>query len=219
MSWLANRRRIAIGSNKAVENPYITNGLFLWLDGINRGTTDNDKWVDLINGYEFVGSGISWGTNHLICPNEMVCSNFPTFDASTPIGTLEVVFVYDGNVANPHMFQPKGHNNGTTTGFPCCGIYSSYYYLSCSNESKRTYGKGALSNGSMHRMSVNYNYLVIDGAAKSFNSYKDKRSAYSSGARIGLQDGKIFSIRCYNRELTEAEMIANQAKDAIRFAI
>lgn len=210
MGRIIDRRRV-YGSKK--EDTYIQDGLIFWLDGIDKGN-DPTAWTDLIGGYTFPYSeGAVIESNGVV--NMYSQSVQQAFDAPASTCTVEGVSNYCSNSWGILLYGGKYNDvilvNGggiITTGnvnTVGCRVFRTNLRttttVSCHNDF-------LMLNGNIHTYTEVSNWgqyfnnkFVIGG--RSVNGYKNT--------------SKIYSIRIYNRQLTEEEMLHNQRIDNVRF--
>lgn len=216
-----------------VEDDYISDGLVLNLDGSDRGGTSG-HWVDKVEGYDFtLGSGATeqsngvqfdaaneWGT----CNDATLLSLLPSYTE----GTIEVVFTSLSGFSNTLRTLVKPSEAGkigaaiATQGTKFC-----YGVDSSSSELARTL-VSAVSDPSLHIISANaarlvQNQTVSTAAVTTANVLPNRLSALAVGgaAVAGSSDtwamAVIHSVRIYDRQLSESEMLHNQALDLAKY--
>lgn len=204
-------RQLTINQDAGVRQ-YVMNGLVLWLDGIDKGP-DNTAWVDKVSGYSFTNHGATFNTDNVSFDGDDYLNESTFVAPHVTVGTIEVCFNDEGT-SSRMFFLPK------TQGSLSCGIYvtggTNKLIWSCNN-SRPMYvpvpQKGTVSV-STARAIANGSAMTASG-----NDYWGP----SSENRIGRASntyyykGKIYSIRIYNRKLTEAEVLNNLAVDNERF--
>ena len=202
---------------------YIRNGLVFQLDGIDKGTDNTSKWVDLVGGITFteVGGNNIHDTNCITLPGSrrLTGSSSPAFASTTH--TIEIAMYpqqvgWQGIVA----FKPSsvalyqdgdnyihgGYMQGTSSNFP------------------RTNGKVSTANKVYLLGFARGNYM-LNGAYSTSTMATANRSGMASSVIGSLSStansytfkGKIYAIRVYNRLLTEDELRHNQQVDNERF--
>ena len=213
MGTLLNRRRYMGG---AKEQGYIQDGLVFWLDGIDKGTADTDKWVDLINGVTFGNpQGVTWNENRF-ATTQNFC--FPLTSGEIPWGdgyTFELAFNNTGTKANVFvLFQKASDSNA----------FHIYF-----NSAKIRWKKGekpwtfaSAIRGSYRTLGFNSARCYVNGLERTAESSADTYGPTVSTACLGhpndsTMPGYLYAIRIYNRTLSADEIIANQRIDNIRF--
>ena len=205
---------------------YVQNGLFLLLDGKNKGGT-NGVWKTVAGtwtGYSFTNYGATFNKDHvyfdgvndyLRCSSMGTVSNLP----SRTGGTIEVVYENENlGTAMGVIFIPK------TVSKIAAAVDSAKYFLYCAdNTSARNYVCPIVSS-SKASVSVSSARAYENGTAISRSSDKKYLNGISSNYYyIGRNSngnyfkGKIYSIRIYNRQLSQSEVLQNLAVDNLRF--
>lgn len=192
---------------------YVTDGLVFWLDGIDKGGTT--AWVEKINNYSFENHGATFNTDHVYfdgVDDYLDSSAAATYVNMNNSYTIEVVYEKE---ANGYIYQPKSGRYRVTFGFNADGgvIWQSGrgarpLYNAPSSGSVSISNSRALANGTA-MTSTGSNYTSNSDSS----SYIGRRSA----ANGGYFKGKVYSIRIYSRNLSEAEVLANLAVDNQRF--
>ena len=199
---------------------YITNGLVLQLDGIDKGTSDTTKWVDLIGGIEFTEvNGVSMHNgNHLTFfgatygEQRLVGDKVVDFPASTH--TVEAVMIRrisgwqgifgSGSNGKVMLYQRTGSNlamAGTQIG-ATKSLPLNIPNIVSLTPARYMYNGEVFEYPSSGSLTRDYTYPTI-GSLNTFQSY-------------GFF-GDLFAIRIYNRHLTTEEMLHNQKVDNERF--
>lgn len=199
---------------------YTKNGLVLQLDGIDKGTSDTTKWVDLIGGIEFTEvNGVSMHNgNHLTFfgttygQQMLVGDKVVDFPASTH--TVEAVMICrtagwqgifgSGSNGKVMLYQRTGIGlamAGTKIGVTERLPLNIPNIVSLTSE-RYMYNGEVFEYPSSGALTRNYVYPTI-GSLETFQDY-------------GFL-GDLFAIRIYNRHLTTEEMLHNQKVDNERF--
>ena len=195
---------------------YIQSGLMLHMDGKLQGDTAN-AWTSLVGGYKFTATG-----------SPVFNADNVQFDGSSRLGnnsftapladgaTIEVVFESTGETGV--IFSPTASSKKIAAGLFTSGFLWNIY------SNGRRYP--VISNGSV---SVNADRCLYNGVPQTSNgnSYFGSSTAlvnsigcrYNSGSYNYFFTGKIYSIRIYNRKLSESEMLQNLNVDRARFNI
>lgn len=197
---------------------YVTNGLILHLDGINKGTTPN-HWDSLVGGHSFENFGaISNADNFQFSGSQYLSCD--TFDGiGMMVGTIEIVANYDSSShSNMILFFPKYAD------MLCFGCYNKKNIL-FSTTNMEIYQalstnilKGTMSIND-DRMLYNGNNINRQTNTGSYGGY-DNTKSYIGKRNTSTPNsyyGKIYSIRIYNRKLSESEMLNNYNVDHNRF--
>lgn len=202
-------------SQEAGVRQYIQDGLFLWLDGIDKGQ-DNTAWVDKVNGYTFTNNGAVFNADHIYLNGSsfLVCSTIPSFPL-TGEGTIEVVYENEGGYGVIIM-PPSG-----TGGQVCFGIISGYGLMWSAGYNRPKYSDAPIKGS----VSISLARAIGNGVALTRNGSSYLSNGGSRPAYIGKRDygagnlftGKIYCIRIYNRQLTQNEVLNNLGIDNDRF--
>lgn len=190
--------------------PYIKDGLVFWLDGINKGTTDTSKWIDLIGGLEFVeynGSNVH-GSDciHLTTSTWLYRDGNLDFPPSTH--TIEAAT----SPSNGWQFLFASRNSvnickDADGGVRCLDKGARY-----SRTKSKTFGfagDNIIINGvtaetlTLSSLAMANNVTVINSLSKTAASY--------------CKNFDFYALRIYNRLLTTEEMLYNQRVDNERF--
>ena len=214
---------------------YVQTGLIACWDGIANAEAgahaDNAAvWKDIVGGYEFaltnvtveengmnfVGDATSYGTLS-------AAGTAATFDAAKN-GTMEIVYVSrDCNVHQVMLQAPA--DNKMAFGYNTVGAIVAFSEVG---------GKGAFSLvqkvSKMYSASVRYTSgAPVSAFANGASLGSLGNGSWTPGERdetfVGNRaskangfPGTIYCIRLYSRQLTAAEIVANHAVDALRFA-
>lgn len=212
---MQRRRQIMMAQGQAQES-YITDGLTLWLDGIDKGNVSG-SWVDKVGGYVFAGvNNPVFGDNYVQTGGDnggyLTNSDFASISADT--GTIEVAISDYTLTSTAVVYMP---NAGTNLAM---GLLTSSAIVWTSTPT--AYPKLNYTTG-QKTISVNNTQSVIDLSSASFATSSDSLGSGTNTNFIGKRssgspfNGKIHSIRIYNRLLSEAEMLHNQQVDNTRF--
>ncbi len=209
--------KISEDAPQPVVNPYLKDGLIMWLDGI-KGAEEgaSASWTDLSgNGNNGVITGTaSWGNNHLVCTRagqSGIETALEVFALSNY--TIEMRFAPDAFYDyNPVWSQTDENTN----------IESWIYSTGVLAARGGSYGRTDIASlliGRSYTFSYMTQKMYLDGsligsdagtpAVSSVPVQFNKREDYGSK--------KIYSVRVYNRQLTDEEALANYTADADRF--
>lgn len=216
MSELEMRRKMMGAS---VGEEYITDGLVFHLDGINKGTTDPTKWVDLVGGVIFTNDGAINEATYWQFDNTM--STFYGLrnddELSFPFSTHTIEVCIDKAKASGVVFVSKTRDN------IAFGMDGNNIVWTMST--RRNIWFAANTSLGVHTFSISSEIALQDARynlTKNSNTDAWNLSAFngigyrSNNANFQF-NGKIFAIRIYNRLLTEDEMRHNQRVDNERF--
>lgn len=197
------------------DNDYIQNGLVFHLDGIDKGTTDTTKWVDLVGGVVFTeqnGTAIHQ-TDHIAFSGSVWMKGDKTDSFGLSTHTIEmaaylgqsywqgIILYGNGKVG---FFQNAGHeiNVGANPGYNLGTYNSGEILLSAA-------GPSYVSNGVAHSDAPSAIRRITA-------SLPVIGSLNASSLSYGFY-GKIYSIRIYSRYISASEMLHNQKIDNERF--
>lgn len=225
---------------------YVQQGLVLHLDGINKGK-NADAWTDLIGGVDFPNHGATALENGWQFNGEdayLGYANDPTKSLDFIAGncTIEVAFYDDminqqGGTTNAGMALIFfGANSAKGSNDTNCAYITSVYaydekYLNGMYVGNTTnvWADALIETIAPHTLSINKerafdNELALSSLGK--NHWDNISGGRTIGAKqhpsTGLGSfakGKIYSIRIYNRILSESEMRHNQHVDNERFSL
>lgn len=223
---LLRRRQMAMSKKEPFVNPYITDGLVLHLDGIEKGSTP-EAWTDLINGIIFTkkAKGVTFNNDNVQFggSNNNCLQNTSSYDFGTSY-TITIELCYRDIPTS-----------GTRTAFYAYGTTNRSISFQFLNGNCVVYSAGngtPPKNGNWTAettgtYSVSTALVMQNGESKGFASTDNYISRKYVGSIIGgsgrgltiyeCLDGKIHSLRIYNRHLSEEEVLHNQAIDNKRF--
>lgn len=206
---------------------YITDGLELWLDGINKGGTER-HWIDRISGADFIGNPSVAPTALIDCWEFNGSQNFYDNTYLSPLftsGTIEIVFSVSSLATAQALYTPKQSSSSRLAFYI---NESSRIFISSGNTtSRRTYSTNITANtivsvsASTDRGYVNGSALT--SAANSYiagttsYNYIGKRRSQGSSSGNNFFTGKIYSIRLYSKKLSAEEVAHNYEVDRKRF--
>lgn len=218
---------------------YVTSGLIHWYDGINNTQNGHDAtattWTDLVgtntltmnnssyatwetNALNLVGTSGQWlqGANDSEAPagrTMEVCVEI----AENQTAVIAVLFSnaspYNGKVAiySDNTFGVKGCSGNTYThsGSDLTSLHHIASSFSSENAVNAVYANGSptTTGSASHSMSGQQTKMVVG-----------QQGATTSGSQYPFK-GKIYSIRIYDRILTDAEIAQNYAVDVSRFGL
>lgn len=202
---------------------YVQDGLILHLDGKEKG--GGTTWDSIVGTAKYTNHGATFNSDHVYFNGTSSYLNGTTPTATnTPGrtgGTIE--FVYENEnlgTSASHIFVPRSNNK--------IGAYvesSGRVWYAYDNTSSRSYygrvstlTKASISvssargyeNGESMDLTATASYI---SGVNANNNYIGKKQANTTS----IFKGKIYSIRIYNRQLTEAEVLKNLSVDNIRF--
>ena len=214
---------------------YVKDGLVAAWDGIgNAGVgvhADNAAvWKDIVGGYEFALTNVTVNVDRMTFAGSTTsygaldaAGTAATFDAAKN-GTLEIVFASRNLNAAQVLLQTPA-NNGMTFGYS----QSAISIVPFSGSVNKPLFPVTLRQGEVYSFAVRYSSgAPVSALANGENLNSPSGGYWSPGEGdetfVGNRASKahgfpggIYCIRLYNRQLTDAEIIANCAVDAKRF--
>ena len=214
---------------------YVQDGLVFQLDGIDKGNVEG-AWVDRKAGRQFTLNNCIVNSDNIEfngTDSEAIDNDNYTLPTVPENYTIEVVLYYGGG--SGILTQ-----NSTATGYGSpmmVSLYSTAYYLTIGRglyavealPEKKYMCLQALAKGQTDTIQVNCNGDVLatrkgTDSIIDNNFFADGRPSIgcvwtSSSDRAGQLLGKVYSIRLYNRLLTEEERYNNMVVDYMRFRI
>ena len=206
-------KTLTVNQQSAAGLQYVQNGLFLWLDGINKGNVAN-SWVDLIGGKVFTNHGATFNNDNI--EFDGVDDYLDATAFSVPLsedGTIEVVMDIDA-ISGKHFPVFKPTTSGGIMFFWASGGYIIWSY-GTGNRGRPVpkTKKGAWSFSNTGRYYENGKDIGINNSAALVSS----NGMYIGRRSSDYGKGKIYCIRIYNRKLSFAEIQQNLAVDNMRF--
>lgn len=214
----------------AANSGYITKGLVLWFDGLNRGGTPG-QWVDRVGGnvctlYGNVTELSDCVTFNPASENEQYGILSSTVLVDKDVGTVEFVLRLDNlsTIGRPVLTMYSGYMGGSFASKSGTSPYGPAMRWYCYGSSMYYYtfdGIDIESNNLIYTASAHSDFALCNGSSgtKSTVSGWPARS-YPRIASRGEGNpfvGSIYAIRLYNRHLTQAEMLHNQRLDNKRY--
>lgn len=212
---------------------YVQDGLVFQLDGIDKGNVEG-AWVDRKAGRQFTLNNCIVNSDNIEfngTDSEAIDNDNYTLPTVPENYTIEVVLYYGGG--SGILTQ-----NSTTTGYGSpmiVALYSTAYYLTIGRKlyavealpEKKYMCLQALAKGNDVQVNCNGDVLAKRSGTDSIidnNFFTYGRPSIgcvwtSSSDRAGQLLGKVYSIRLYNRLLTEEERYNNMVVDYMRFRI
>ena len=208
-----------IGPDKVPQPTYIQDGLIFHLDGINIGNNEG-YWTDLVDGVKFnIPAGVTHEDDHFIFAKShgmMQADTLIDWDAKT----CHLEICLSGWTGANQMFIFDSRND---LGIALGSIKTNVLIF---GHGQRQYGRNRdfKCTSMLSTISVN-NTLAYQNASACELVSDTYWGGGGSGITIGsrgsamIYTGTIYSVRCYNRHLTEDEICHNFAVDARRFNI
>ena len=216
-------------TSSSVTNPYVSDNMTLWLDGIYNKSTGHDSsatsWENLITGDLFANTGITVGSDGMVFDGTAGHGflgdkpSSPTtievvIDVTTPSTTQCIINgfgnTYNGNVTvkSNALLQRRGSTNGGSHALGT-GLHTHTFVIGTAqyvDGNVITDGSTTISLSSEGKMTIG-NAVGADGISLNTTS-----GAYPL-------TGTIKCIRFYSDVLTAEEVASNFAVDATRFGI
>ncbi len=224
---------ILVINGKTYTHSYVQDGLVLWLDGINNTRDGHDEnttiWEDLSGNNNDATlmnyDDPTWNENSLIFDGinqyAQILNQTNIPEGESPY-TIEVVFeanvLNDGGLLSLGVEREVGHANGFRL-FRNVGFKHFYWSFDLDYRVQLNinaiYTAVALNYGSERRI-----YLNSEFGVKGFAVPNVKLGSIVLGRSIeGFLNGNIYSVRVYNRGLSEEEIKQNYEVDKKRFGI
>ena len=210
------RRRImmgAAGPTPPTPSWYVSAGLVSHFDGIDKGNTSG-RWESLVgSAYYTLNTHSTAETNAVVMDGAGVITGTNRVSIGGKAGTIEVCAQYLGSATSCIVL------NGSASG-QICFIIGAAGYGFCVNGGSNQWNTTKVA---LFTCSANNDRLVLNGvnggtkATNNWSSYSDTIGGRASGSNKYYANIRIYSIRIYNRLLTEAEMLQNQRIDNTRF--
>lgn len=213
---------------------YVQDGLVFQLDGIDKGNVEG-AWVDRKAGRQFTLNNCIVNSDNIEfngTDSEAIDNDNYTLPTVPENYTIEVVLYYGGGSGILTQNNSSGYGNPMMV-----SLYSAAYYLTIGRKlyavealpEKKYMCLQALAKGQNNTIQVNCNGDVLASRKGNDSIIKNDFFAYgrpsigcvwtSSSDRAGQLLGKVYSIRLYNRLLTEEERYNNMVVDYMRFRI
>ena len=198
---------------------YIQDGLVFHLDGIERG---DSGWTDLIGGKKFTLYNCTLNDNNVEFNGTSSYGKASGTLNEDSSGTIEAVFTTD-NFVTTSDFDLDVFYSGKSGG-PNIYLVKSSGKEAIATTLSAQY-KNSIDKVKMVSVSRVYPYSgIINGAYTLKYNIKSLSRSSASYMYLGhytnkYLQGKIYSIRRYNRPLTEEERIHNQLLDIQRFKL
>lgn len=217
---LTRRRELILSSSGGGGVEYVTDGLIMWLDGINNTSEGHNPgsniWEDLSgNGHHYTYASANTINNDHLQTNG-VGNTFIGFsaDESSSIKsgkTIEIVIAPSSLSAEQFLFG-LGNHPGT------CFTKSGNICFSASSAKKSVKMLSGVHyyNSSLWRDGVLQSNTNVND---SWGNVNNSLFRYAYGGWSYQFNGMVYAIRIYNRTLTDAELMQNWLMDKARFGI
>ena len=223
------------GSSPIIPSGYETDGLVFFLDG--KQLASASKWTDIVGGKEFTLTNCSKAANGIIFGSDSygLCTGAITNNATNE--TVELVFVSTKTAkTNQYMLSQPKINNATGIQGAIGSKWSNGNQLSVSwhadgnNHMSYIFTDIAqLTLDALHCLSIKDGATVYDGTelTQTYQTYYGANStgntcigARYNGATMNSHfEGTLCAVRIYSKKLTVSTIKANQAIDAVRYAL
>ena len=226
MDLMLRRRRMMFATTEPyVPGPggqisdYVQDGLVLHLDGIEKGETDG-LWESLVGTtYYTLNTHSIVERNAVVMDGAGVISGTNSVHVAWGSGTIEVCYERLSGSGSGILIYAGSSGVGLIVG---ASAYAFGIGTGTSGKNQWPYGA---TTPTLATVSVSTDRLKVNGntisGTKVANNWGSANSACPIGGRTSgtkyYLNARIYSIRKYNRLLTEAEMLQNQKVDNIRF--
>ena len=213
---------------------YIRNGLVAHWDGVEnagRGVHDPSAtvWKDLVAGREFTLYNVTVEDNGMVFAGAQTSygelgavDTAATFENASD-GTLEIVYASRSTSGSQIILQSSeasGHAASiwqSSRFLAACGLANNSPYFNFTSGKATNIVSVLYTSAKPGRARVNGNYLTSAG----YDCWAGATDVTTIGTRTSKSNnpfnGAIYSIRVYNRRLTDEEIDANHAIDRKRF--
>lgn len=214
----------AFVAGPVVSQNYVTDGLIFHLDGINKGT--GTGWTDLIGNLQYTAeSGCVTTNNAYQFTGQSDSYLYRTHDWSLGSEDLTVEVCYYDTEANNSCYYVFGMGGSNSSKYPL-------FYKNTNSEITWIQGGNVYDGSSMqpntkYTISLNGDSGLVNGNSIPIKNNSDYWDVQSNYLRIGCAStgaassnpliGYIYSIRIYNRKLSQSEQLQNQRMDNLRF--
>ena len=214
------RRRLMMGQGKTEilpANSYVQDGLIFQLDGIEKGA-DDGSWVDLVGGKVFTGGATSMNKCFYFSGTYLTNNTYLPANADY---TVEVIYVQTSTNTQGSVIFISSDSIKRTDHICVARMGTNMLFLN----NKNTYTLSDASNNTPIYISANMTRALYNGNVLSPNSSTDYWGGDET-TRVGMSvtsryqfTGRVYSIRVYDRRLTEEEQRFNYAIDKKRFRL
>lgn len=223
-----------VTSHAATSVGYIKNGLIAHWDGVEnagRGVHDSAAtvWKDLVAGRQFSLYNVAVEDNAMVFAGAQTsygelsaADTAATFENASD-GTLEIVYASRSTSRSQIILQSSeasGHAASiwdSSRFLAACGSANNSPYFNFTSGKATNIVSVLYTSAKPGRARVNGNYLTSDG----LDCWVGATDVTTIGTRTSKLNnpfnGAIYSIRVYNRRLTDEEIDANHAIDRKRF--
>lgn len=218
--WLGNIEidEAYLGSTLVYErvpdpSEYVQSGLVMHLDGIDKGQTSG-RWESLVGSTYYTLTSASTSETKSVLMNGEGCITATNGTNTSSAGTIEVCAHYFTSGSGIII-------HGAATNRLCFTVASNGYSFFNSGASN-TWG---VTKVPLFTCSMNGSRCMINGITggtlitNTWGNVSDTIGGRGSGTNRYYANVRIYSIRKYNRVLTEQEMLHNQRIDNKRFGL
>lgn len=225
---LMARRFAMLAQQKSVPTEYITDGLVLWLDGLDRGGISG-QWADKVsNNICILAGNYTENENNVYFPGTLPAGHGEFSDAvvvSKDVGTIEfaVRLIEFTSTGRPVIsFGVNNIGGSIASGTSGSEVAARWYGSNTSNMGVYKFPAEAQSLNLV--VSANSDLAIcngFDGVARTTTPWEMASGIkmLASRNRGNPFKGSIYSVRIYNRKLSKDEMIQNQQRDNLRYGL
>ena len=206
---------------------YITSGLVAHWDAIDKNNDNNpSKWGDLVGGI-IAGANVSiFGNNNdrnyagFNGTYRMYFISQEAIPITTTKYTIEICYDKSNATKKECLFVYSTQEKGALAAFATWGDNGEYIITGGNSSNQKCFE----NIGTYPRTTsvVNQTKCIINGVPQEVSgsqNYFGGSNKYIAGGYNTFFNGKIYSIRIYNRELSDEEIINNQKYDKFRFGL
>ena len=194
---------------------YVQNGLVLHMDG-KSGKNGSASWKSVVGNITFTNDGATFNDDYIYFDGvDDYLSNTSYTPPVSGTGTIEVVI--DNETFGETLSLVFMAKNRAGIGF---GITAAKLILySCGSTVRpRAVATFAKASFSISNAGKYQNGQTLSTNGSDYWAERDQYTNFIGKRKTGsFFKGKIYSIRIYNRQLTQAEVLQNLAVDNIRF--
>ena len=226
---MRDRRSLLIANQQGGGGGYVTDGLTLFLDGLNQGGVTG-KWIDTIGGEEFTLTNAVQNNGYVTFSGGWArSSNTQTF------GTIEIVLKFTSTIntynsiitgagRGLNLFKNRSLTiDGVQYGRFSFGGYTSSPSVPIVINTAESYVGTDIQYNGLVANNV-YTKCYKNGLLQSTVEANDSWGSNQSGFNVGYYTSygltaDVYAVRLYNRQLTADEIAQNYAVDKERYGI
>lgn len=207
---------------------YITSGLIAHWDGIDKNNGgDSWKWGDLIGnivGTAHEESIFGHGGDYANFANYNYLSLSSNIPVTATDYTIEICYEKSANPGKEVLLLSGKSLSDAYAVFATWGTSAGDYIITGRNTEEQKCWVNAVTYPQTASV-VNQQKCIINGVSAALSESQNYLNGaanlqrIASGSSGNMFTGKIYSIRIYDRALSDAEIANNQAYDIIRFGI